>query len=539
MTKFTMTKSRMLTISTALVLATGAVALLGPQALAQRTSKPAVALAKPVHASPTLHSALPSSSDAKQLLETTPRCRDWVGIPYGNSVLLAFIVYPERSDKAPVVFVSAKHEGFSPWVRAIADQIAAEGFIAVAADVMTNMGPEGGDSESFATPEALKAAIDKLGPAEIARRENAIREYALALPAADGRSATLELDSQAGQTGQIGMLHAEVAGKGAAYFSLGSAGWKDVTSFLNEQTNNHPQMGGEMLMAGGDHAGHMGHGGMMTVAMAPQRSQSSPGSAGVNATSTVEKQPNLPAGFYTALSTLNKSKLRKEWVDIPYGDIKLHTWVEYPKGEAKAGVVLVMQFGTGMDEWIRAIVDQLAQEGFIALSPDMWSGTGPSGGGRDSFQFVDDAMRAGAKINADETQRRYKVAWEWAMKLPRANGKSGTIGFCAGGGNSFRFAGEVPDVNASVVYYGTPPEDAVMARIKAPVLGFYGENDARVTSTVEPTIAKMEKLGKVYEPHVYPKTTHSFLYFQEMAGNPAATNDAWPRTVEFFKKHLN
>jgi len=123
--------------------------------------------------------------------------------------------------------------------------------------------------------------------------------------------------------------------------------------------------------------------------------------------------------------------------------------------------------------------------------------------------------------------------------LPRANGKSGTIGFCAGGGHSFRFAGEVPGVNAAVVYYGTPPDDAGMARIKAPVLGFYGENDARVTSTVEPTIAKMEKLGKIYEPHVYPKATHSFLYFQEMAGNPAATNDAWPRTIAFFKKHLN
>ena len=96
------------------------------------------------------------------------------------------------------------------------------------------------------------------------------------------------------------------------------------------------------------------------------------------------------------------------------------------------------------------------------------------------------------------------------MKLPRANGKSGSIGFCDGGGQSFRFAGENPALNAAVVYFGTPPDDAVMARIKAPVIGFYGENDARVTSTVAPTIEKMEKLGKIYEPHIYPKTTHSF-----------------------------
>jgi len=68
------------------------------------------------------------------------------------------------------------------------------------------------------------------------------------------------------------------------------------------------------------------------------------------------------------------------------------------------------------------------------------------------------------------------------MKLPRANGKSATIGFCAGGGYSFRFAGEVPEVNAAVVFYGASPNSETMGRIKAPVLAFYGEDDARVKS---------------------------------------------------------
>ena len=76
---------------------------------------------------PTLHSTLPSVAESKAVLETTPRCRDWVGVTYGKSVLLAFIVYADRSDRAPVVFVSAKREGFSPWVRAVSDRVAAEG----------------------------------------------------------------------------------------------------------------------------------------------------------------------------------------------------------------------------------------------------------------------------------------------------------------------------------------------------------------------------------------------------------------------------
>lgn len=123
--------------------------------------------------------------------------------------------------------------------------------------------------------------------------------------------------------------------------------------------------------------------------------------------------------------------------------------------------------------------------------------------------------------------------------MPRSNGKTASLGFCAGGGNSFRFAGEVPELNAAVVFYGTPPDEATMAKINAPVLGLYGENDARVTSTVEPTIAAMKKLGKSYEPHIYPKTTHSFVMFQDAGGNAEAIQDAWPRAIAFLKQHMS
>jgi len=316
-----------------------------------------------------LHSALISTSESKVVLETTPRCRDWVGVSYGKSVLLTFIVYPERSDRAPLVFVSAKREGFNSWVRAVSDQVAAEGFIAVAGDVLTNAGPGGGDSESFATREARNATLARLGPAEVAKREKAIRDFSLALPAADGKSAALELDSH------LGSIHAK-SGARAQNFPLSSEGWREAMGFLTAQTGNHPQMGTEMAMGAvepSEHAAHMGmmHGGAL---LAQQRSRASAGAG--SATSTIEKQPNLPAGHYTARATLAASKLRKEWVDIPYGDIKLHTWVEYPAGEGKAGVIIVMQYGTGMDEWVRSVADQLAQEGFIAVAPDAWSGTG-------------------------------------------------------------------------------------------------------------------------------------------------------------------
>jgi carboxymethylenebutenolidase len=96
----------------------------------------------------------------------------------------------------------------------------------------------------------------------------------------------------------------------------------------------------------------------------------------------------------------------------------------------------------------------------------------------------------------------------------------------------------VPELNAAVVFYGPPPDEATMAKINAPVLGLYGENDARITSTVEATTANMKRLGKVYEPHVYAKATHSFVLFQDVGGNPAAVGDAWPRAMAFLKQNL-
>jgi carboxymethylenebutenolidase len=74
--------------------------------------------------------------------------------------------------------------------------------------------------------------------------------------------------------------------------------------------------------------------------------------------------------------------------------------------------------------------------------------------------------------------------------------------------------------------------------MNAPVLGFYGENDARVTASVVPTTEMMKRLGKSYESHIYPKVTHSFVYFQDLSVNRDAVADAWPRTIAFYNKYL-
>ncbi|HLK51009.1 MAG TPA: dienelactone hydrolase family protein [Bryobacteraceae bacterium] len=465
---------------------------------------------------------LPEENTAKSVLNATHRHREWVNVQAASAPIRVFIVYPERSNLAPVVLLSADRQGAGDWIRAVADQTAAAGFIAVVPDVLSGLGPGGGDTDSFAGPDAIAAAAARMSRSESARRMEAARRYAIALPAANGRSATLSFGS--------GHVDAFAAGRRAT-FPLSQSAFSEALGFLTRQTHDHPFFAAYMPGAE-DHSAHFA---MLPQAASPQAAAGGPPAVPY----PMGKLADLPAGIFTAKSTLLHSKLQKEFIDIPVGNVKLHTWIEYPAGNGKAPVVLVMQHGPGLDDWQRALADQLAMEGFIAIAPDLFSGMGPHGGNYDSFEGPDDVLRSNAKLSQDEGIRRYKAAFEYGRKLPRASGKTATVGFCAGGGYSFRFAGEVPEIDAAVVFYGTQPNEGIMSRIKAPVLGFYGEDDARVTATVEPAAAAMKKLGKSFETHIYPHGTHGFLEYQDVGGNPQATADSWHRTIGFLKQHTS
>jgi carboxymethylenebutenolidase len=258
--------------------------------------------------------------------------------------------------------------------------------------------------------------------------------------------------------------------------------------------------------------------------------------------SPAARDENLPPGEEQAKAALNKSSRHGEWVDVklPSGGAPIRTWVVYPERKDKAGVVIVIHEIFGLSDWIRGVADQLAREGFIAVAPDLISGLGPNGGGTDSVPSRDDVTKLVRALTPEDATARLNAVRDYAVKLPAANGKTATIGFCWGGGRSFAYAASQPALNAAVVYYGTAPEAADLARIKAPVLGNYGGDDARVNATVGPAEAEMKKLGKTYEPHTYEGAGHGFLRQQDgrEGANLKATRQAWPRTVAFFKKYL-
>lgn len=279
---------------------------------------------------------------------------------------------------------------------------------------------------------------------------------------------------------------------------------------------------------------------------APQAAMPAPSAAPHPAAAPAPaRDPNLPPSEQQAKAALEKSPRHGEYVDIKLssggaGGTPIRTWVMYPERKDKAGAVILIHDIGGLSDWMRGVADQLARDGFIAIVPDLVSGMGPGGGGTESVAGRDDVAKLVRGVSPEDATARLNAVREYARKIPSANGKTATLGFCWGGARSFEYAAAQPDLNAAVVFYGTAPDAAALAKIKAPVLGHYGGDDARVNATIPPTEAEMKKLGKSYEPHIYEGAGHGFLRAQEDrdGANHKATEQAWPRTVEFLRKQL-
>ena len=262
------------------------------------------------------------------------------------------------------------------------------------------------------------------------------------------------------------------------------------------------------------------------------------------ATSTVVATAvqKLPPGEEEAKAALEKSPRHGEYVEVkvPGSGQAIRTWVVYPERKDKAPVVLVIHEIFGLSDWIRSVADQLAADGFIAVAPDLISGKGPGGGNTDSVASRDDVVKLVRSLTPDEVKARLDAVRDYALGIPAANGKIATIGFCWGGSTSFAYATLQPGLNAAVAYYGSAPELPKLAGIRAPVLGLYGEDDARVNATIDATAAEMKKLGKTYEVEIYKGAGHGFLRAQSgrEGANLKASQQAWPRMLAFLRQHM-
>lgn len=242
-----------------------------------------------------------------------------------------------------------------------------------------------------------------------------------------------------------------------------------------------------------------------------------------------------------ASERLEKSPRHHEWVAVKHGDRTVHAFLVYPEVSAKAPAIVVIHENRGLTDWVRSVADQLAEAGYIAIAPDLLSGTAP-GGGRTSDYPSGDAAREGiSKLPPDQVTADLNAVADYVVKLPAANGKVAVGGFCWGGSQTFRFATNRPSLTAAFVFYGTGPDskDAIN-RIMCPVYGFYGGNDERVNATIPQSASLMKDAGKSYEPVTYDGAGHGFMRAGEEPNasdaNRKARDEAWIRWKTLLKR---
>ena len=224
-----------------------------------------------------------------------------------------------------------------------------------------------------------------------------------------------------------------------------------------------------------------------------------------------------------AKQKLDKSPRHQEWVKVKYGNRTVDAFVVYPEVSHKAPVVLMIHEIFGLSDWARSMADDIAAMGYIVIAPDLLSGDGPNGGGTSAFPDQQAVIKAVSGLNPDTVTADLNATADYALKFPAANGKLAVVGFCWGGGKSFLFATQRKDLSAAFVFYGPPPPTEAMKNITAPVYGFYGGNDARISATVPTTKDAMAAAGKKYDPVIYDGAGHGFMRAGE---DPANTNPA-------------
>ena len=217
----------------------------------------------------------------------------------------------------------------------------------------------------------------------------------------------------------------------------------------------------------------------------------------------------------------------------PEGSGKMRGYLVVPaKASGKLPAVLVVHENRGLNPHIEDIARKLALDGFLAFAPDALFPLGGYPGDEDK------ARELFPKLDQAKCRADFIAAAGFLKALPESNGKVGTVGFCYGGGIANMLATRIPDLAAAVPFYGAAPSAEDAAKIKAPLLIHYAENDDRINGMWPAYEAALKAAGVKYEMFKYPGTQHGFNNDTTPRFDEVQAKIAWQRTVAFFRKNL-
>lgn len=263
----------------------------------------------------------------------------------------------------------------------------------------------------------------------------------------------------------------------------------------------------------------------------------------------LDRAAKFAIGGFTAAAMLESLQPNFAWAQqVPKDDARIKAeYLTYPspqgsgtmrgyfarpaKGGKSPGVIVIHE-NRGLNPYIEDVARRLALLNYVAFAPDALTPVGGYPGDEDK------ARALFAKLDAAKRTEDLMAAVGYLKSRSEFSGKIGVVGFCFGGGIVNQMAVRIPDLAAAVPFYGSQPAAADVAKIKAPLLIHYAENDERINAGW-PAYEAALKANKVkYETYTYPGTQHGFHNDTTPRYDEAAAKLAWQRTVDFFNKNL-
>ena len=264
----------------------------------------------------------------------------------------------------------------------------------------------------------------------------------------------------------------------------------------------------------------------------------------------LDRAAKFAVGAFTASAMLESLKPNFAWAQqVPKDDPRIRTqYLDYDSlqghgrmrgylaqpsdAKGKLPAVLVIHENRGLNPYIEDVARRLALANFVAFAPDALT---PVGG------YPGDEDKARALFAAQDAKKREEDLYQAAQVLkarPETTGKIGSVGFCFGGGICNLLATRMPDLGASVPYYGRQVSASEVAKIKAPLLIHYASEDENINKGW-PAYEEALKANNVrYTAHIYPNTQHGFHNDTTPRYDEAAARLSWQRTLDFFNQHL-
>ncbi len=221
-------------------------------------------------------------------------------------------------------------------------------------------------------------------------------------------------------------------------------------------------------------------------------------------------------------------------VPLQVGGKSTVAYVAVPVGDGPWPGVVVIQEWWGLEDHIKSVADRFAEEGFVAIAPDLYYG--------EVATEPDEAKKLRMALDWDKALAAIQASIDALVAFAQVSSDGmGVIGFCMGGGLTWHAAAKLENVGVVAPFYGGGPEmtDEEVARISGPVLAIFGELDEGISPEVANSrAAQMDKAGVKHETIIYPEAHHAFFNDTRPIYKKDAADDAWQRVVALFKAEL-